>query len=260
MISSLSNEGIRGVLLDIEGTTTPIAFVHEVLFSYARSQVRSFLTQHFGSAELLSDLQQLREEHATDVQHDLQPPALVNIEVAVDGPRDAAIDSLAEYVSWLIDRDRKSTGLKSLQGKLWKQGYLDGTLKAEIFGEVAPTLQRWRRGGLQISIFSSGSSLAQRLLFAHTEAGDLTGFIDNYFDTTVGSKTDVASYRRIASVLRLPAQHILFISDVVGELDAAGAAGMRTLLCVRPGNHSQPFAERYEKIQNFNEIQVGFRD
>jgi len=257
MISSLATEGIRGVLLDIEGTTTPIAFVHEVLFSYARSQVRNFLTEHFGSAELLADLQQLREEHATDVKHGLQPPALdnVDVDVDVDGPRDAEIGSVAEYVSWLIDRDRKSTGLKSLQGKIWKQGYSDGTLKAELFADVAPALERWHRAGLKISIFSSGSSLAQKLLFAHTEAGDLTGFIDNYFDTTVGSKTDVASYRRIASALSLPAQDVLFISDVVPELDAAGAAGMQTLLCVRPGNHPQPFAERYHKIRNFDEIQ-----
>jgi len=251
MISSLATEGIRGVLLDIEGTTTPIAFVHEVLFSYARSQVRSFLTKHFGSAELLADLQQLREEHVTDVKQNLQPPALGDM----DAPRDAAVDSLCEYVSWLIDRDRKSTGLKSLQGKIWKQGYIDGTLKAELFADVAPALKRWHRAGLKISIFSSGSSLAQKLLFAHTDAGDLTGLIDNYIDTTVGSKTDVASYRRIASALHLPAREILFISDVVPELDAAGAAGMQTLLCVRPGNQPQPFAERYLIIRDFDEIE-----
>jgi len=258
MISSLATEGIRGVLLDIEGTTTPIAFVHEVLFSYARSQVRNFLTKHFGSAELLADLQQLREEHARDVKQNLQPPALVDVDVDVDvnGPRDAEIDSLFEYVSWLIDRDRKSTGLKSLQGKIWKEGYIDGTLKAELFAEVAPALERWRHADLKISIFSSGSSLAQKLLFAHTAAGDLTGFIDNYFDTTVGSKTDVASYRRIASALNLPAQNILFISDVVPELDAAGAAGMQTLLCIRPGNPPQPFAERYQRIRDFDEIPI----
>jgi enolase-phosphatase E1 len=158
-------------------------------------------------------------------------------------------------VNWLIDRDRKSTGLKSLQGKIWKQGYSDGTLKAQLFADVRPALERWRRAGLKISIFSSGSSLAQKLLFAHTEAGDLTRFIDNYFDTTVGSKTDAASYRQIASALSLPAQEILFISDVVPELEAAGAAGMRTLLCVRPGNDSQHLAERYPQIRDFDEIQ-----
>jgi enolase-phosphatase E1 len=158
-------------------------------------------------------------------------------------------------VGWLIDRDRKSTGLKSLQVKIWKQCYTDGTLKAELFADVAPALERWRQAGLKISIFSSGSSLAQKLLFAHTEAGDLTGLIDNYFDTTVGSKTDVESYRRISSALRLRPQDVLFISDVVPELDAAGAAGMQTVLCVRPGNQPQPFAERYKIIRDFDLIE-----
>jgi len=250
MSSSLAAEGIRGVLLDIEGTTTPIAFVHEVLFSYARSQVWRFLTEHFDSAEVLADLQQLREEHALDVKQNLQPPALK------EEPREAEIDSLAAYASWLIDRDRKASGLKSLQGKIWQQGYSDGTLKAELFADVRPALEGWRRAGLKISIFSSGSSLAQKLLFAHTAAGDLSGLIDNYFDTAVGSKTEAASYHRIASALRLPAQDVLFISDVVAELDAAGAAGMRTLLCVRPGNQPQPSAERHRKIRDFDEIQI----
>jgi len=250
MISRLATEGIRGVLLDIEGTTTPIAFVHEVLFSYARSEVRNFLSEHFSSAELVADLQQLREDHATDAKQNLQPPALL------EGPRDAEIDSLAAYVNWLIDRDRKSTGLKSLQGKIWKQGYSDGTLKAQLFADVRPALERWRHAGLKVSIFSSGSSLAQKLLFAHTEAGDLTGFIDNYFDTTVGSKTDVASYRQIASASNLQAQEILFISDVVPELDAACAAGMRTLLCIRPGNQPQAFVERYQIVRDFDEIKI----
>jgi enolase-phosphatase E1 len=248
MTSSLLTVGIRGILLDIEGTTTPIAFVHEVLFSYARLRVRKYLTEHFGSAELLADLARLREEHAIDLKQNLQPPVLV------EGPRDAEIDSIVEYVSWLMDRDRKSAGLKSLQGKIWKEGYVDGTLKAQLFADVAPALERWCPAGLKISIFSSGSALAQKLLFAHTEAGDLTRFISNYFDTTVGSKTDVESYRRIAAALRLPANEVLFISDVVGELDAARAAGMQTLLCVRPGNHSQSFAARYRIIQSFNEI------
>jgi len=248
MFSSLAAEGIRGVLLDIEGTTTPIAFVHEVLFSYARSQVRRFLMERFDSPEVLADLQQLREEHAIDVKQNLQPPVLK------EEPRDAEIDSLAAYASWLIDRDRKSTGLKSLQGKIWQQGYSDGTLKAELFADVRPALERWRRAGLKISIFSSGSSLAQKLLFAHTAVGDLSGLIDNYFDTTVGSKTEAASYYRITSALRLPAEDVLFISDVVPELNAAGAAGMPTLLCVRPGNQPQPFAERYLTIRDFDEV------
>ncbi|HXL81501.1 MAG TPA: acireductone synthase [Pyrinomonadaceae bacterium] len=248
MTSRLLTADIRAILLDIEGTTTPIAFVHEVLFAYARSHVRKFLAEHFGSEEVVADLARLRDEHADDMKQNLQPPELV------EGPRDDEIDSIVAYVNWLIERDRKSTGLKSLQGKIWKQGYVDGTLKSQIFVDVAPALERWRRAGLKISIFSSGSSLAQKLLFAHTEAGDLTRFISNYFDTTVGSKTDVESYRRIAVALHLPANEVLFISDVVGELAAASGAGMQTLLCVRPGNHLQHFAERYQNIQSFNEI------
>jgi enolase-phosphatase E1 len=247
MTSSLLTADIRAILLDIEGTTTPIAFVHEVLFAYARSQVRNFLADQLGSAELAADLARLRDEHAVDTKQNLRPPALVA------GPRDAEIDSIVAYVNWLIDRDRKSPALKSLQGKIWKQGYLDGTLKAELFADVAPALERWRRAGLKISIFSSGSTLAQKLLFAHTEAGDLTGLVDKYFDTTVGSKTDVESYRQIAAALGLTASKVLFISDVVGELDAASAAGMQTLLCVRPGNHAQSLADRYQIIQSFDE-------
>ena len=240
--------GIRGILLDIEGTTTPVLFVHEVLFSYARSQVRTFLADHFDSAEVLADLANLREEHAVDHTRSLQPPGLV------EGPRDAEIDSLVGYINWLIDQDRKSTSLKSLQGKIWKEGYLDGTIKAPVFADVPPAFQRWRRAGLKISIFSSGSSLAQNLLFAHTEAGDLTDFIDKYFDTTVGSKHDSNSYCQIAAALRLPASEVLFISDVAGELDAAMAAGMQTLLCVRPGGHPESLSQHHRSIQSFRRV------
>jgi enolase-phosphatase E1 len=248
MTPTASTAGIRGILLDIEGTTTPIAFVHEVLFSYARSRLRNYLEKNRESAEVIADLEELREEHACDLQQDLRPPALV------DGPREAQIDSMVAYISWLIDRDRKSRGLKSLQGKIWRQGYLDGTLKARVFADVPPALERWRRAGLTISIFSSGSSLAQKLLFGHTEAGDLTALINNYFDTMIGPKTDVESYRGIAPALGLPPNEVLFISDVVRELDAARGAGMQTLLCVRPGNYPQGSLEQYQVIQSFGEI------
>lgn len=254
MTSSLTTAPISHILLDIEGTTTPIAFVHEVLFSYARSQVRNYLAVHFDSEETQTDLARLRAEHIADPEQDRQPPALAPHFVGAS--RDAEIDSLVAYINWLIDHDRKSTGLKSLQGKIWKQGYRDGTLKAELFPDVAPALQGWRRDGLKISIFSSGSSLAQKLLFAHTGAGDLTEFIDNYFDTTTGSKTALESYRQIASALGVPEpQVVLFISDVVAELDAASAAGVQTLLCVRPGNAPQ-IAARHQIIQSFGEISI----
>jgi enolase-phosphatase E1 len=217
----------RGILLDIEGTTTPIAFVHDVLFSYARDHVREFLATD-SAAE---DIALLREEQANDV---------------------GAPESIAEYVEWLISIDRKSTALKSLQGKIWRQGYEDGSLKSQVFADVAPAFARWRERGLRISIFSSGSVLAQQLLFAHTEVGDLTPYIDSYFDTNVGKKGDAESYRKIAAAMGLPSQEILFVSDVVAELDAANESGMNTLLSIRPGNAP---AEQYPSIRNFDEIQ-----
>jgi enolase-phosphatase E1 len=242
---------IRGILLDIEGTTTPIAFVHQVLFQYARSHIKDYVSAHFGFGEVLSDLSKLRAEHAADVERDSHPPKLSE-------NSDNEIDSITAYLQWLIDRDSKSIALKSLQGKIWKEGYLDGTLKAPLFKDVAPALWRWSRRGLSISIFSSGSSLAQQLLFAHTEAGDLTGCIDNYFDTTVGPKKANESYRRIASALHLPATQMLFISDVVAELDAAGEAGMQTRLCIRPGNQPES-SMGHKSIQSFDEIRVSRR-
>jgi enolase-phosphatase E1 len=209
-------QDVRAILLDIEGTTTPIAFVHDVLFSYAREHVREFLAAN-SAAE---DVALLREEQAIDVKEGRNPPT-----------------ELTAYVEWLISLDRKSTGLKSLQGKIWRQGYVEGSLKSQVFADVAPAFARWRERGLRISIFSSGSVLAQQLLFAHTEAGDLTPFIESYFDTTVGKKGEAESYRRIADVMGLEPEEILFVSDVVAELEAASEVGMKTLLSIRPGKH-----------------------
>ena len=230
-------DNVRGILLDIEGTTTPIAFVHDVLFSYAREHVREFLLANAGNEEVLADIALLRDEHADDVNNGRNPPPLV-----------------ADYVEWLIAADRKSTGLKSLQGKIWRQGYLDGSLKSQVFPDVAPAFERWRARGLSIFIFSSGSVLAQKLLFAHTEAGDLSRFIDDYFDTNVGKKGEAESYRRIAEKIKLQAAEILFVSDVTDELNAAREAGMKTLLSIRPGNAPQKSDDQYTKIHDLSQI------
>ncbi|HJY30137.1 MAG TPA: acireductone synthase [Pyrinomonadaceae bacterium] len=224
---------IRAILLDIEGTTTPIAFVHEVLFSYARDHAKEFLASNADP----EDIARLREEHAADISNGDQPPA-----------------ELAAYIEWLIARDRKSTGLKSLQGRIWRQGYLDGTLKSQVYDDVAPAFAGWQARGLTINIFSSGSVLAQQLLFEHTNAGDLTKFIDQYFDTTVGKKGDAGSYQRIAERLNLPPSEVMFISDVVAELAAAHEAGMQVLLSIRPGNAPQKNAEQYRAIHSFDEL------
>ncbi|HEV8368019.1 MAG TPA: acireductone synthase [Pyrinomonadaceae bacterium] len=228
---------VRAVLLDIEGTTTPISFVHDALFPYSRQHLKTFLEQHADSSDVIADLARFRNEHTVDVDAGQEPPPLIE-----------------EYVYWLIDRDRKSPALKSLQGKIWEQGYKDGTLKSSVFADVPPALQRWHDAGISVNIFSSGSVLAQKLLFAHTDEGDLTKLINSYFDTRVGKKTDVESYRQIASRLSTAAQEVHFISDVIAELDAASGAGMKTSLCIRPGNAAQDSNSRHQTIRSFDEL------
>jgi enolase-phosphatase E1 len=210
--------------------------------------VQNYLAASIDSTETRHDIAKLSEEYVADLERNLNPPLLV------DGPRGPEVDSIVRYVQWLIDRNSKSTALKSLQGKIWSQGYSDGTLKAQVFCDVPQALERWHHANLKISIFSSGSVLAQQLLFSHTEAGDLTQYIDWYFDTTTGAKGAPQSYELIAAALREPAEDILFISDVVGELNAARAAGMQTLLCVRPGNDRQAPSEDHKIIQSFDQV------
>ena len=222
---------VRGILLDIEGTTTPIAFVYDVLFPFARRRA--------GEHAQKSDLTDLKREYDEDVRQGTNPPPWSSGPVA--------------YIHWLMDQDRKSTGLKNIQGKIWLEGYESGELHGEVFPDVPPALDRWRRREIDVRIFSSGSILAQQLLFSTTAAGDLTKWISEYFDTTTGPKNDPASYRKIAAFFGMPAEDILFISDVTRELDAARSAGMQTLLCVRPGNHKQP-PHNHAVITSFEEI------
>jgi enolase-phosphatase E1 len=237
-------EPYRAVLLDIEGTTTTIDFVYEVLFPFARTHLRAFLREHNGDNDLLKDIAALRAEHASDVSRGASPPPL-----AASG----ACESIAEYVEWLMDQDRKSTPLKSLQGRIWKEGYSRGELHSEVFDDVPRAFERWSSQQRQIYIYSSGSILAQKLLFERTNDGDLTTLIKGYFDTTVGRKTEGESYKRIASSIGLRPVEVAFFSDVVAELEAARDAGMQAVLCDRPGNRPQP-ASNFESIKSFDEL------
>jgi len=243
----LRDNPVRSILLDIEGTTTPIEFVYNVLFPYARARMKDFLVQHGSSPQVRADLNHLREEHARDQHGGLNPPPLHK------DSREAELESAVRYLRWLMDGDRKSTPLKSLQGKIWEEGYGTGQLKSEVFPDVPPAMERWQRGKKLICIFSSGSVLAQKLLFAHSNAGDLTRFIHSYFDTTAGAKVDPESYRRIAATLRQAPSDIVFISDVTAELDRAQWSGMETRLCVRPGNRTQPPPHAHRVIHSFDE-------
>ena len=197
-----------------------------MLFPYARARTHDFLSDHAAAADVRTDVALLRREHAAEHPQPVDLPPW--------DPGDE-LQSAEAYVYWLMDRDRKSTGLKSLQGKIWEAGYRAGELKGkgEVYPDVQPALARWQAEGKRIAIFSSGSVQAQRNLFANTTAGDLSAFLSGYFDTTTGPKRDAASYRRIAAELQWPPQEVLFVSDVGAELDAARGAGMQTALCVR---------------------------
>jgi enolase-phosphatase E1 len=236
----------RIVLLDIEGTTTPIDFVYNVLFPFARERMKGFVCAHYTGSEVQAEIEQLIEEHAGDLKRGLAPPP-----IAKHGHE--RWESVGDYAVWLMDLDRKSTPLKTLQGWIWEYGYETGELRSQLFADVAPAFARWRATPRDICIYSSGSVLAQKLLFSHTEAGDLTRFIRDYFDTHVGAKREEASYRRIAAALGCPPADVLFISDVVAELAAARAAGLATRLAVRPGNPPQP-PSSHPIIHSFDEV------
>lgn len=217
---------IQGILLDVEGTTTPISFVYETLFPYARERLESTCAAAPALSGVSAAVERLRAEY--DEERSTAPEHLPEFG---DG---------AAYAAYLMRQDRKSTGLKLLQGIIWEEGYLSGELRSVVFDDVAPAFEAWRQDGRRLRIFSSGSVLAQKLLFGHTDHGDLCGMIEGYHDTTTGPKRRADAYRAIAGEFDLVASSILFLSDVVEELDAARAAGMRTGLLSRPGNHPVP--------------------
>jgi enolase-phosphatase E1 len=235
---------VGAVVLDIEGTTTPISFVYDALFPYARASLRRYLGEHARSAEVLEATGLLRAEHAGGVE--IAPPW-------DESTPESTLESLVMYLEWLMDRDRKSPGLKLIQGHVWKCGYDDGTLRGEVYDDVRPALERWKASGITLAIYSSGSVLGQRLLFSHSNAGDLTELIKYYFDTGVGSKRAPESYRHIAGALGFPAEDVLFVTDMMPEIDAARSAGLRTCLCVRGDPTEAPHADT-AVVRSFDEI------
>lgn len=228
-MSPLDLSKIRAILLDIEGTTTPIDFVFKTLFPYAAENAGEFLQRHRAEGEMKVLVEELRSQQAADAAKDSSAGTWI------DSSPEQIAASAASYVRWLIARDSKITPLKALQGKIWEEGYRRGELRGEVYADVPPAFRRWHAKGMRIAIFSSGSVLAQQLLFRHSTAGDLSGFLESHFDTTTGPKREAESYRKIAAALHLAPEKILFLSDVVAELDGARAAGMATTQTLRPG-------------------------
>jgi enolase-phosphatase E1 len=240
--------GIRVFLLDIEGTTTPMSFVHARLFTYAREHLDRYLAEQVSAGVEPDFVAVLGAEYAAESDPSLTPQHW-------RGATPAELRaSLSAYARWLMDRDRKSPGLKLLQGLIWEEGYQKGELHGEIFDDVPRAFERWRRDGRFVAIYSSGSELAQRRLFASTRAGDLTPQIAAFFDTAVGAKVEAGSYGRIAETLDCKPAEILFVSDVTTELQAAREAGCDTRLCMRAGNAPQAGADQFEQIASLDEL------
>ena len=215
------------IVLDIEGTVAPIAFVHDVLFPYARRALEDFLLHHSSSGPVQECMEQVARDAGASSFSEWCPHPLDSHE---------AVAWIVPILHEWMDANSKKTGLKALQGLIWAHGYKDSTLRAPLFPDVQPALAEWIQHGLAISIYSSGSIAAQKLFFSHTTQGDITPWLTSYFDTTSGHKQEVASYRTIRLSLPSGEGTQLFFSDVPAELDAAREAGWATALVIRPGN------------------------
>ena len=224
---------IRAIVTDIEGTTSSLSFVKEVLFPYARARLPGFTAAHRDEPEVAKLLDDAREE--------MEQPAATDEQVA------------EAMVRW-IDEDRKITPLKALQGIIWEAGYRDGDFTGHMYRDATDNLRRWHDDGIKLYVYSSGSVYAQKLLYGHSDHGDLTPLFSGYFDTNVGGKREADAYRAIIKEIGLPAGEILFLSDIVEELDAAREAGMETCWLVRDGEPDA--AARHRQVRDFDAIDL----
>ena len=223
---------IKAIVTDIEGTTSSISFVHDVLFPYARARLRDFVLKHADNPQVALQLDAVRQDCAADM----------DLEAVI-----------AQLLRW-IDGDMKVTPLKALQGLIWEQGYRDGDFHGHVYDDAFENLSKWHAQGIALYVYSSGSEYAQKLLFGHTRFGDLTPLFSGYFDTRIGAKGEVSAYEHIVETLKLPAAQILFLSDVKAELDAAHAAGLKTCWLVR--DSAPQSTATHPQVHDFNAIDL----
>ncbi len=221
---------IQAILTDIEGTTSSLSFVKEVLFPYSRAHLADFVRAQAQTPAVRAQLDEVSR---------------------LAGRTLTLAEAIAQLTAW-IDADKKITPLKALQGLIWEAGYTQDDYQGHVYEDAVRQLRAWRQQGLKLYVFSSGSVLAQKLLFGHTAWGDLTPLFSGYFDTTIGNKREAAAYHAIAGKISLPPADILFLSDIREELDAAHAAGMRTVWLVRDGalptDAGHPLARNFDTI------------
>lgn len=222
---------IKAIVTDIEGTTTSISFVTEVLFPYARERMSSFLDAHKNEADVATEINAVRAEI---------------------GDPEASLDIVKQTLQQWIDNDKKITPLKALQGMIWRSGYESGSLKGHLYPDVKKALESWHADGVSLNVYSSGSVAAQKLIFGFSVDGDLTSLFEHYFDTKIGGKREKNSYITIQQQLNVAPESILFLSDIVAELDAASEAGLQTLAldreCICEGFGAHPFVHNFGQI------------
>lgn len=245
---------VDALLLDIEGTTTSIKFVHDKLFPYVKENIQQYLKDHWLEPECQNDVQALRGQAVQDAKD--------KIEGVVDVPPDAECGvediqkAVISNVLWQMSFDRKCTALKQLQGHMWSAAFKNGAIKGHVYDDVVPTLEQWKADNGKIFIYSSGSIEAQKLIFGFSEKGDMLQLLDGHFDTTTGLKVEAASYTKIANKIGVKPDKILFLTDVTREAVPAAEAGMKVALAVRPGNApiTDEDKSRFTIIQSFSEL------
>ncbi|KAM4053287.1 enolase-phosphatase E1 [Anomaloglossus baeobatrachus] len=246
---------VTAILLDIEGTTTPITFVKDILFPYIQDNVEEYLQNHWHEEECQEDVRQLRLQAEKDrglkgfvpIPNNAEPDAKLLV-----------IKGVVDNVCWQMSLDRKTTALKQLQGHMWRSAYATGKVKGEVYDDVLPALKKWKEADMKLYIFSSGSVEAQKLLFGYSIEGNLLELFHGHFDTTIGSKMESESYRRIADKIGCAPDNVLFLTDITIEADAASEAGVHVVIAVRPGNAALTDEEKskYHLISSFHQLSL----
>ncbi|CAG2162756.1 unnamed protein product [Oppiella nova] len=245
----------RLIVVDIEGTTTSITFVKEFLFPYVITNINDYLRKNWNDGSLQEDVDLLRKQSLVDLESGSSDVPVIGTEDQSN--REAVIQSVVDNVLWQMSADRKITALKQFQGKMWRFGYQCGDIKGHVYSDVPKAITKWTQElGIKLCIYSSGSVLAQKLIFGHSVCGDLTHLIDNYFDTTIGPKVESLSYTKIAETCGLNPEDIVFITDAAKEAFAAKEAGITAILSIREGTEtlSDDTFRQFPTITSFDEI------
>ena len=245
------SDSIRGILLDIEGTTSSISFVYDVMFPFARKHFAGYLEKHWDTDPVQDAVSMLRQD-----DQEWNAPDIVLAEFSEDADPKLFRAGIVKCLLRLMDDDVKATGLKKMQGLVWQEGFTSGEMVAHVYDDVRPAIEAWKRAGQDVRIYSSGSVHAQKLFFEHSVAGNMLPLFGGHYDTTTGPKKEADSYRQIAEAFGLPASEILFVSDIDDELDAATEARMQTVLSIRPGNKPVENADRYQAVSSFADISM----